>query len=225
MTLRARLSNARAVSETSCDSRLLGYPLSSAGQCRAPQSANFAAIVEHNGSHRHLTWYSGGVTEDGAHWAAVEEASELLVDGELERGLTMLRDVITQDSTNPYAFHFLGAALYELKKFEEARAAYRAAISRAPNYIAARTGLAHTLRLIGRSEEALDEALEAIRRFPDDGDAHHAAGLALASLGERPRAIQHLERFLASKPDFEAQLETRQVIALLEKSQGATEPE
>lgn len=181
---------------------------------------NFAATTEHRGSHGHLTWYSGGVDDDAEHWAAVEEASELLVDGNYERGLTLLKEVLDKDPNNPYAFHYLGAALFELKKFEESRDAYRAAATLRPNYLAARVGLSHTLRLTGRSAAALAEAQDTIRRFPDDGEAHHAAGLALASLGERTRAVQHLEKFLESKPDFEAQLETRQIIAMLEKGSG-----
>jgi tetratricopeptide (TPR) repeat protein len=156
--------------------------------------------------------------QDGEQWAAVEEATEVVLDGRYEDGLRMLKAVLDADPSNPYAYQFLGATLFELEKFEPARDAYAAAVTISPDYLAARIGLAHAHRLCGDPMGSLQEAEETMRRFPEDGDSMYAAGLALAALGQRQRAILMLERFLATKPELEAQLEARSMVEMLRKS-------
>ncbi len=152
---------------------------------------------------------------DAEHWEAVEEATELLVEGSFQAGLEALRDVLKKDPRNPYAYHFLGTALFELRKLEPARDAYRAALRLSPSYLAARVALSHVLRLLGDLDGALEQAEQAVRRFPGDGAAQHAAGLALAAKGQRRAARQHLERFLGTNPELEAQLEVRSILEML----------
>lgn len=106
-------------------------------------------------------------------------------------------------------------ALFEAEQLEAARDAYRAAVRLAPEYLGARVGLSHVLRMLGDAPGALAQAKEALKRFPKDADALHAAGLAHAARGERGLARQHLERFLASNPEMEAALEVRQILEML----------
>lgn len=149
------------------------------------------------------------------HWSAVEEATELLVEERYVEALIELRRVIKADPKNPYAYHYLGVALFETGEIEASRDAYRAALKLAPNYLAARVGLSHTLRTLGDAEGALREAKEALRRFPKDGDALHAAGLAHAARGNKHLAKEHLERYLQSGPEAESALEVRQILEML----------
>lgn len=152
---------------------------------------------------------------DAAHWAAVEEACELLLEQRYEEGLQALRDVIKADPENPYAYHFAGAALYELRQTEPARDAYRAAVRFAPGYLAARVGLSHVLRELGDARGALAEAEEALARFPRDADALRAAGLAHAALGQRKAAKRRLEGYLSGSPELESRLEVQQILEML----------
>ena len=149
------------------------------------------------------------------HWEAVEEATELLLEGRFEEGLTALRDVVHRDPSNPYAYHFIGTALFELKQLEPARDAYRAALSLAPGYLAARVALSHVLRLLGDVDGALEQANDALERFPRDGAALHAAGLAHAAKGQRRRARERLQGYLETKPELEAELEVRSILEML----------
>lgn len=153
--------------------------------------------------------------KDRADWDAVEEATELLQEGRFAEAILALRDVIASHPRNPYAYHFLGTAFYETGKLEPARDAYRAAVHLAPDYLGARVALSHVLRQLGDPRGALAEAREALRRFPKDGEAMHAAGLAHAALGQRRLARQNLEGFLGSNPEAEAQLEVRQILEML----------
>ncbi len=152
-------------------------------------------------------------SDDERRWAAVEEATELLVEGSYERALELLRAAIAADPKNAYAYHYVGVAMDELERDEPARDAFRAAVHLAPNYLAARIGLSHSLRKLGQAGPAMAEAGEALRRFPDDGDAHYAMGMALAMRGDKSRAKVHFERFLDQKPELEIAMEVRALMA------------
>jgi Flp pilus assembly protein TadD len=157
----------------------------------------------------------GDASKDTAYWEAVEEATELLQEGQVPMAMLSLRDVIKAQPNNPYAYNYLGVAFFEIKNLEGARDAYRAAVRLAPSYLGARLSLSHVLRQLGDADGALREAREILKRFPKDGEAMHAAGLALAAKGQRKEAKAKLEGFLASGPELEAQLEVRQVLQML----------
>jgi tetratricopeptide (TPR) repeat protein len=152
---------------------------------------------------------------DAARWEAVEEATELLQERRFADALLALRDVLARDKTNAYAFNYLGVTLFETGRLDEARDAFRAAVTLAPDYLGARVALSHVLRKLGDLEGALDQAKEALRRFPKDGEAMHAAGLAYAARGSRALARKHLEGFLGTNPEFEAESEVRGILEML----------
>jgi tetratricopeptide (TPR) repeat protein len=150
---------------------------------------------------------------DKQQWAAVEEIEEMLHEKQFREALPILREVIKSDSKNPYAYHFLGVALYELGELEPARDAYKATLATAPDHLGARVHLSHVLRELGDLKGAITQGMEALRRFPDDGDALHAVGLAYHARGDNAAAKKYLEAFLDTNPEFEVATETR---ALLE---------
>jgi tetratricopeptide (TPR) repeat protein len=152
---------------------------------------------------------------NAAQWEEIEEASDLLEEQRYHEALIALRDVLRRSPQNPYAFFFLGQALWELNQLDPARDAYRAAVRLAPDYLGARVALAHTLRRLGDLQGAVNQAKEALRRFPRDGDAMFALGLAHAARGQRFLARKHLEGFLGTQPEVEAQLEVKQILEML----------
>jgi tetratricopeptide (TPR) repeat protein len=152
---------------------------------------------------------------DAAHWDAVEEAVELLLEGNHHAALSALRDAIKRDPRNPYAYYYTGTALFEVGRFDECIAAYRAALKLAPNYLAARTGLAQALRIEGNYREAIAEARRALDQSPGDSDALFALGLAQASAGQPKAAIRSLEAFLESGPEFEIAVEAQAMLRRL----------
>jgi Flp pilus assembly protein TadD len=152
------------------------------------------------------------VEGDHAHWDAVEEATEMLHAEQFHEALVELRDVIKRDPTNPYAYHFLGVALFETGELEAARDAYRACLRLAPAHLGARVALAHVLRDLGDSKAALDEGMVALEKAPADGDALHAVGLAHLARGDRSAARRYLTAFLQAKPEFEVQVEVQAIL-------------
>jgi cytochrome c-type biogenesis protein CcmH/NrfG len=144
---------------------------------------------------------------DAAHWAAVEEATELLHEERFHEALQVLRDVLRGDPENHYAFFFLGQALYEVGEIEAARDAYRAALKLAPAHLGARVALTHVLRKLGNSRDAVSEGLVALEQAPTDGDVLYALGLAYVARGDNIAARRYLEAFLRSNPELETRIE------------------
>ncbi len=153
--------------------------------------------------------------QDAEHWEAVEEAVELLLEKNHQGALEALRDVIKRDPRNAYAYYYTGTALFEVGRFDEGELAYRAALKLAPRYLAARTGLAQTLRISGDYHGAIAEARRALDQAPGDSDALFALGLAQASSGDARGAIRTLEAFLVSGPEFEIAVEARAMLLRL----------
>jgi Flp pilus assembly protein TadD len=162
------------------------------------------------------------MTNDGARWDAVEEATELLHEERYKEAMVELHRVLEADSQNPYAYHFLGVAFFEVGALEAARDAYAACLKLAPAHLGARVAHCHVLRLLGDLRGALREGMAALSRSPGDPDALHALGLAYHAGGDEVAARKYLEAFLDAGPEFEVALEVR---ALLESMASASKGE
>jgi len=146
---------------------------------------------------------------DEARWEAVEEAAELLGEGQPAEALQALRDVVAADPRNAYGYHLVGLALSQLGQIEPARDAFRAAVRLAPDYLGARLGLSHCLRLLGHLDGALAQAKEALRRFPDSDEALTAAQMAAGegrpdAEGEVEPSLPAAEAEAPEEPDWGA---------------------
>lgn len=158
---------------------------------------------------------------DAEHWDAVEEATELLADEHYHRALEVLRDLITKDPSNPYAFFFLGQAFYEVGELEPSRDAYRAALKLAPRHLGARIALTHVLRKLGDHKDAIANGLAAVDQAPGDADALYAAGMAYFARGDRVSARRYLEAFLSARPELEVGLEVEAILEAMARDDGA----
>lgn len=154
---------------------------------------------------------------DRNHWHAVEEASELMQEERFHEALAVLYSVLKADAHNPYAFFFLGTALYEVKEIEGARDAYRACLRLAPKYLGARTALANVLRELDDPRAAIREGLLALEQSPNDGDAFYAVGMSFVAAGDPLSARRYLRAFLTTKPEFEVGVEVQGILDALDK--------
>lgn len=150
--------------------------------------------------------------QDHAHWDAVEEATEMLHAEAWHDALVELKGVLRRDPQNPYAYYYLGVAFFESGEVEAARDAYRACLRVAPEHLGGRVALSHVLRTLGDADGALKEGLAALDKSPEDGEALHAIGLAHLARGEKPAARRYLTAFLASRPEFEVQVEVQAIL-------------
>jgi Flp pilus assembly protein TadD len=153
---------------------------------------------------------------DAARWSAVEEATELLHEERFREALVELRRVVLADARNPYAYYFLGIALFEIGEIVPARDAYMACLKLAPLHAGARVALAHVLRMTGDVRGAIREGMAALSQTPGDPDALYAVGLAYHARGDEPAARRYLDAFLATNPEVEVAIETRALLAAME---------
>jgi Flp pilus assembly protein TadD len=154
----------------------------------------------------------GDERQDAAHWAAVEEATELLHEERFREAMVELGGVLKEDPKNPYAYYFLGIAFFEVGELEPARDAYMACVKLAPGHLGARVALCHVLRILGDVRGAIREGMAALSQAPADPDALHAVGLGYHARGDDKAARKYLEAYLATNPEFEVAVETKALL-------------
>jgi Flp pilus assembly protein TadD len=171
---------------------------------------------------------TGGVDDprvDAEHWSAVEEASELLHEERFREAIVELRRVLQQDPRNPYAYHLLGMAFFEVGELEPARDAYRACLRLAPRHLGARVALSHLLRATGDVKGAIREGKVALEQSPGDLEALLSVGLAYHAYGDDAATRRYLEAFLAGKPEYEVGEEVKGILAGLPGGSDGEEDE
>ena len=152
---------------------------------------------------------------DAAQWDEADEARELIAEERFKEALVELRRVLSANPENGYGFFYSGVALYEIGELEPARDAFRACLSKMPKHLGARVALAHAYRQLGQHREALKEGLAALSQAPGDGEALHAVGLAYHAKGDMVSARRYLDAFLETRPELEAALEVRTLLATM----------
>ncbi|MBW4484532.1 MAG: tetratricopeptide repeat protein [Tildeniella torsiva UHER 1998/13D] len=95
-----------------------------------------------------------------------------------------------------------GNAKYEAGDYDEAIAAYAAALTLKPDYLDALHNKGVALGNLGQHEAAIACYDAALVLKPDDLDALHNKGVALGNLGQYEAAIACYDAALALKPDY-----------------------
>lgn len=155
------------------------------------------------------------MSEHDDRWSAAEEIAELLRDGDQDAAIALGETLIEQDPKNEYAFFFLGCAHFEKGNHPKALRAFVSALDLEPNYLGAMVHLGHTLRMLGRNEEAIRVGKQILTRASEDGDGLHVLGLAHLARGDNAAALRYLERYLATHPEVEAAMEVRGIVQML----------
>jgi len=158
---------------------------------------------------------------DEEHWESAQEGVELLLDGQLEEAVQWLTSLTHTAPANPYAHYFLGNALYEQAKYVRALRSYLTALELAPNYIGAMIATGHTLRMLGRYDEAIRMGKQVLQRAVDDGDALFLLGSCHFARGDNHQAESYLDRFMRTGPEFEVATEAQ---GMLQVIRGHVEP-
>lgn len=148
-------------------------------------------------------------------WDEVEEAVEMLAVGELPEAIAELERILARSPENALAHYYLGNALFEQERFEQALRGFVRALELAPRFVAAMVGAGQTLRFLGEHDKALRIAREALAVKKDDPDALYLAGCLCFQRGEKHQATVYLDRFLETGPEIEAALEVRGMLRVL----------
>jgi cytochrome c-type biogenesis protein CcmH/NrfG len=163
--------------------------------------------------------------EREAAWEAAQEGAELIAEHEPARAIDVLERLIREDPKNEYAYFFLGSAHYELHDYQKALAAYVAALKLVPSYLGAMINAGHTLRMLGRYDQAIRMANEVLARAKDDPDALFLAGASHFARGDNAAATQFLTRYLHTGPEIEAAIEAEGMLQILRGEVVAADPD
>ena len=133
-------------------------------------------------------------------WDAAQEGAELIAEGEPDRARRVLEELVRDQPVNEYAYFFLGSAHYELGNHHKALAAYVKALELAPGYVGAMINAGHTLRMLGRYDQAIRMGHAVLARDKHDPDALFLLGTSHFALGDYADAERWLNRLLETRP-------------------------
>jgi tetratricopeptide (TPR) repeat protein len=155
------------------------------------------------------------------HWDAAQEGAELVSEGEYASAVRVLGELLRAQPDNEYAYYYLGCAHYELEQFDKALKCYVKALELVPTYLGAMVHAGHTLRMLGRYQEAIRLAHEVLARMPGDSDALYLIGTASFARGDNAQAKDYLERFLHTNPELEIATEVEGMLQVIRDKLGA----
>src|SRR5215468_5537148 len=93
-------------------------------------------------------------------WDDAQEGAELVSEGEYARAVDVLNELVLRAPDNEYGYYYLGCAFYELEQYDKALKAYVKALELVPTYLGAMVHAGHSLRMMGRYQEAIRMANE-----------------------------------------------------------------
>ena len=127
----------------------------------------------------------------GAHWINV---------GRLDRAEPALRQALAYGPHLADAHYNTGLLLFKMDRVAAAVAAYRETLRLDPRY-AAEYNLALALQTLGETDQAREMYRAAIKKTPQNPDAHYNLGLLLAKTGDRDEAIHCFQAAARLRPD------------------------
>ncbi len=127
----------------------------------------------------------------GAHW---------LNAGRLKQAEPALRKALTYGPGLADAHYNIGLLLFKTDRAAAAVEAYREALRLDPRY-AAEYNLALALQTVGEVDQAREIYLAAIRKTPNNPDAHYNLGLLYAKANETDAAIRCFREAARLRPD------------------------
>ena len=149
------------------------------------------------------------------HWDVAQEGAELVSEGEYERAVAVLSQLIVEQPDNEYGYYYLGCAHYELEQFDKALKCYVRALELVPTYLGAMLHAGHTLRMLGRYNEAIRMAHQVLARAAGDPDALYLIGACSFARGDNAQAQDYLERYLHTNPELEVATEVEGMLQII----------
>ena len=125
-----------------------------------------------------------------------------LADGDYESALKHFQEVERTQPRLPGLHQRLGQTYLKFKRYEDAERVYRLALTIDGDSAPAHDGLAQALIGLGRHDEAVDAALDAVGLVHQFPRAHLHLGQALQGIGETARAVEAIELAVRQSSNF-----------------------
>lgn len=121
--------------------------------------------------------------------------------GQVQNAETAYRELLKKAPNNANAHVYLGIALFDLKRFDEAVESYRTAIRIQPNFPIAWNNLGNALRMLERIDEADQAFQKALEQKPNYVNALKNRGTLWTWAGELERGLDLYRQALQFAPD------------------------
>lgn len=132
------------------------------------------------------------------------DGSAFLQGGNASQALACFESARRIDPANPTLYLYAGAALHDLKRFDEAAACYEKALQIAPLMGEIHNNLGNSLIELGRFWDAVDSFSKAATLLPSSPVPLTARATALQALGKVFEAEADCRKALSVAPDFAA---------------------
>jgi len=124
----------------------------------------------------------------------------LLEDGNPMAAQAAASDLLAQDAGRPEGLFVAGATAFQMGDGVRAEAMFRRLADAAPDEPTAHFNLANALKMLGRSDEAIEGFRRAIALAPDYAAAHNNLGNVLSDSGDEATAIEAYRQAVAVDP-------------------------
>ena len=147
------------------------------------------------GRHEAALGILSGILAERDHVASFRDAAECLYRlGRVPEALEFLQRSKQVESDNPYTLDLEARIYEEAEEYDLALEAANVAVIRNPRAWGLRHRRARILRALGRSEESVNEAAEAVRIDPEQFVSRSTLASLLLDVGRQNEATVHIER-------------------------------
>lgn len=115
--------------------------------------------------------------------------------------LQLMRDLVLENSENPYAYFAYGNLASVFGEWEKAKDALATALRKKPDYAPALILHSRVLRELGEAEAAITELSDAVRRYPENNNLRLAYARMLLNANRYPEARVQYEILLGKMPN------------------------
>ncbi|MCA1629593.1 MAG: TonB family protein [Acidobacteria bacterium] len=122
--------------------------------------------------------------------------------GEADAAIKSLRAATKKSKGDAVAWYYLGLSLLTKGKAKDARAAFEAALSLSPDFVAGRNGLAYALLYLGKAFEAMRVSEDTLKLDQKNAESHYVRGLVQYRLNYYSKALEASEGALKLDPSF-----------------------
>jgi tetratricopeptide (TPR) repeat protein len=129
-------------------------------------------------------------------------AAALYSRGKLAEARRELEEVLRTAPDTPRANYTMGAVLFELKYYPEARAQFVRELALDARCTSCASRLAHIAYLEGDDAKCKEWLGKSLALDPDDIESHLVSGMLALRSGDYADAVEHLTRVVDRSPDF-----------------------
>jgi len=126
---------------------------------------------------------------------------DLLINGKKEAAVREFDKALQIKPKDPDSYNNLGFALFQIRRFPEAKKLFQIALRMAPHHAKARTNLENVNHLVQKLDSEISRIQTKLTGSPKNPELLNSLGLVLQRKGEFQKAIRQFHKILTFQPD------------------------